>query len=126
MCTGIPPAMSNPDPYDSGSRRVSGSSDHDHDHTSGVRRGAVGESSERIATANAGSPLKWILPLLAALVALTVFFFAGDNDKDNFPDTVDQIGNNQPGNCGANQTATDEGTGDIAPDDQNDCESLAA
>ena len=126
MCTGIPPAMSNPDPYDSGSRRVSGSSDSDHDHDTGVRRGAVGESSERIATAKAASPLKWILPLLAALIALTVFFFAGDNDRDNTPDTVDQIGNNQPGNCGANQTAKDEGTGDIAPDDQNDCESLAA
>jgi len=114
--------MSNRDPYDdAGSRRVTGSSDTDSD----LRRGAVGETSERIATAKA-SPLKWLLPLLAALIALTVFFFAGDNDRDNAPDTVDQIGNNQPGNCGANQTATDEGTGDIAPDDQNDCESLAA
>jgi hypothetical protein len=109
---------------------VSGSSDHDrevgHDSEAGLRRGAVGETSERVATAKAASPLKWILPLLVALIALTLFFFAGDNDKDNFPDTVDQIGNTQPGNCGANQTATDEGTGDIAPDDQNDCESLGA
>ncbi len=116
--------MTNRDPYDdTGSRRVSGSSDQD--SSSGLRRGAVGETSERIATAKA-SPLTWLLPLLAALIALTVFFFAGDNDRDNMPDTVDQIGNDQPGNCGANQTATDEGTGDIAPDDQNDCESLAA
>ena len=86
--------------------------------------GAVGETAERAATSKAAP--KWLLPLLAALVALTLFLFAGDNDKDNFPDTVDQIGNTQPGNCGANQTATDEGTGDIAPDDQNDCESLGA
>ncbi len=117
--------MTNRDPYDdTGSRRVSGSSDQD--SSSGLRRGAVGETSERIATAKKASPLTWLLPLLAALIALTVFFFAGDNDRDNMPDTVDQIGNDQPGNCGANQTATDEGTGDIAPDDQNDCESLAA
>jgi hypothetical protein len=115
--------MSTPDPHNtSGSHRVSGGHDHDH----GARRGAVGETSERVGRASTSNPLKWILPLLIALVALTLFFFAGDNDRDNFPDTVDQIGNDQPGNCGANQTAQDEGTGDIAPDDQNDCESLAA
>ena len=121
--------MSTRDPHDtSGSHRVSGSGDHghDHDHDGSARRTAVGETSERIGRARTSNPLKWILPLVIGLIALTLFLFAGDNDKDNVPDTVDQIGNDQPGNCGGNQTATDEGTGDIAPDDQNDCESLAA
>ena len=119
--------MSTRDPdHASGSHRVSGSDDHVHEHGSTTRRGAVGETSERVGRARTPNPLKWALPLVVALVALTLFFFDGDNDRDNFPDTVDQIGNDQPGNCGPNQTSADEGTGDFAPDDQNDCESLAA
>ena len=67
----------------------------------------------------------WLWPLLgvALLLLALLFFFGGDNDADNSPDLVDQIGNNQPGNCqtDASETGEDQGTGDIAPDDENDC-----
>ena len=79
------------------------------------------DTSHKVGSARPGF-LKWLLPLLVLLALLLVLAFCGDNDRDNTPDLVDQVGNNQPGNCGAgNEAAKDEGVGDAAPDDQNDC-----